>query len=44
MALSFALVSPMPVKSDDRTYETNNICGQYYAVEINGGGAARSLD
>ena len=36
MALSFALMSPMAVKSDDRIYETKNICGRYYAVEING--------
>ena len=44
MALSFALMSPMAVKSDDRIYETKNICGRYYAVEINGGGAAGLLD
>ena len=43
MALSFALMSPMAVKSDDRIYETKNICGRYYAVEINGGDAARLL-
>ena len=28
---------------DDRIYETKNICGRYYAVEINGGDAARLL-
>lgn len=44
MALSFALMSPMAVQSDDRIYETKNICGRYYAVEINGGDAARLLD
>ena len=43
MALSFALMSPMAVKADDRIYETKNTCGRYYAVEINGGDAARSL-
>ena len=43
MALSFAFMSPMAVKSDDRIYETKNICGRYYAVEINGGDAARLL-
>ena len=43
MALSFSLVSPMAVNSDDRIYETKNICGRYYAVEINGGDAARLL-
>ena len=43
MALSFSLMSPMAVHSDDRIYETKNICGRYYAVEINGGDAARLL-
>ncbi len=43
LALSFSLTSPMAVKSDDRIYETKNICGRYYAVEINGGDAARLL-
>ena len=43
MALSFSLMFPMKVKSDDRIYETKNICGRYYAVEINAGDAARLL-
>ena len=43
MALSFSLMSPMAVNSDDRIYETKNICGQYYAAEINGIDAARFL-
>ncbi len=43
IALSFCLVSPMPVNSDDRIYETKNICGKFYAAEINGGDAARLL-
>ena len=43
IALSFSLFSPMAVNSDDRIYETKNICGRYYAVEINGGDAARLL-
>ena len=43
MALSFSFMSPMAVKSEDRIYETKNICGRYYAVEINGGDAARLL-
>ena len=42
MALFF-FMSPMAVNSDDRIYETKNICGRYYAVEINGGDAARLL-
>jgi len=43
MALAFFLMSPIVVNSDDRIYETKNICGRYYAVEINGGDAARLL-
>ena len=43
MALSFSLMSPMAVKSDNRIYETKDICGRYYAVEINGVDAARLL-
>ena len=43
IALSVSLVSPMAVNSDDRIYETKNICGRYYAVEINGSDAARLL-
>ena len=43
MALSLALMSPLAVKSDGRIYETKNICGRYYAVEINSGDAARLL-
>ena len=43
MALSFALMSPMAVKSDDRIFETKNICGRYYAAELNGINAARLL-
>ena len=43
MALSFALMSPIAVKSDDLIYETKNICGRYHAVEINGLDAAKSL-
>ena len=43
IALSFSLMSPMAVKSDDRIYETKNISRRYYAVEINSGDAARLL-
>ena len=43
IALSLTLFSPMAVNSDDRIYETKNICGRYYAAEINGGEAARLL-
>ena len=43
VALSFALMSPKAVKSNDRMYETKNICGRYYAVEINSADAPRLL-
>tara|TARA_B100000945_G_scaffold243382_1_gene199614 strand:+ start:122 stop:331 length:210 start_codon:yes stop_codon:yes gene_type:complete len=43
MTLSFVLFSPMKVNSNERIYETKNICGRYYAAEINGVDAARSL-
>ncbi len=43
MTLFFSLMSPIAVNSDDRIYETKDICGRYYAVEINGGDAARLL-
>ena len=43
IALSVALLSPKVVNSDERIYETKNICGRYYAVEINSGDAARLL-
>ena len=43
ISLSILLFSPMTVKSDVRIYETKNICGRYYAAEINGGEAARLL-
>ncbi len=43
MALSFFLLFPMDVNSDERIYETKDICGRYYAAEINGGDAAKLL-
>ncbi len=43
IALSILCVFPMPAYSDERIYETKNICGRYYAAEINGGEAARLL-
>ena len=43
IALYVSLLSPMTVKSDERIYETKNICGRYYAAEINGADAARLL-
>ena len=43
IAISFSLVYPRAVNSDNRIYETKNICGRYYAAEINGGDAARLL-
>ena len=43
LALTASLMPPMTVNSDERIYETKNICGRYYAVEINGKEAARLL-
>ena len=43
IALSILLISPMSVTADERIYETKDICGRYYAAEINGGEAARLL-
>ena len=43
MAISVFLISPIAVNSDERIYETKNICGRYYAAEINAGDAARLL-
>ena len=44
IALSVFLIFPRNVNSDERIYETKNICGRYYAAEINGGEAARLLN
>tara|TARA_B100001029_G_C14602324_1_gene204628 strand:- start:17 stop:226 length:210 start_codon:yes stop_codon:yes gene_type:complete len=43
ITLSVFLISPTTVKSNERIYETKNVCGRYYAAEINGGEAARLL-
>ncbi len=43
LVLSFSFIFPMTVNSDERIYETKNICGRYYAAEINAGDAARLL-
>ena len=43
LALPLFLMTPMTVNSDNRIYDTKNICGRYYAAEINGGEAARLL-
>ncbi len=43
LTLFLCFLSPMTALSDERIYETKNICGRYYAAEINGGDAARLL-
>ncbi len=43
IALSFFLISPMKVKSDERIFETKNVCGRYFAAEINAVEASRLL-
>jgi len=44
LALFAFFIWPVVVNSDERIYETKNICGRYYAAEINGGEAGRLLD
>ena len=34
---------PVAIFSDERIYDTKDICGRYYAAEINSGDAARLL-
>ena len=36
VALSCLLLNPTIAHSDERIYQTKNICGRYYATEING--------
>ena len=43
MVLSLLLCMVINTKADERIYETKNICGRYYAAEINGGEASRLL-
>ena len=43
IALSFSLMSPMAVNSDNRIYETKSTFGWYCAFAINGGDAAMML-
>ena len=43
MALSLLFFYPIAANSDDRIYETKNICGRYYSAEINAIDAARLL-
>ena len=42
-ALTVGILYPIALKADERIYDTKNICGRYYASEINGGEAARLL-
>ncbi len=43
LALSLCFLIPNVANADERIYTTKNICGRYYATEINGGDAARLL-
>ena len=43
LALFFSIMSPITVNTDERIYETKNICGRYYSAEINSVDAARLL-
>ena len=42
-AVSIFLLTPIQVNSNERIYETKNICGRYYAAEMNAGEAAQLL-
>ena len=43
LALAICFSSSIPAKTDERIYITKDICGRYYAAEINGGEAAKLL-
>jgi len=43
LSLYILFISQITAKADERIYETKNICGRYYAAEINGGEAAQFL-
>ena len=43
LGLMAGLLTPIAVNSDERIYETKNICGRYFATEINGSKAATLL-
>ena len=43
VSLVSLLIFPTNADADERIYETKNICGRYYATEINGGEASRLL-
>ena len=37
------LLAPLTTNADERIYETKNICGRYFASEINGAEASTLL-
>ena len=41
--LTAGLLIPLMAKGDERIYDTKNICGRYFATEINGSKAATLL-
>ena len=43
IALSVGLITSIIINADERIYETKNICGRYFATEINGTKAASLL-
>ena len=43
IALTAIFLTPINVNADERIYETKNICGRYFATEINGSKAASLL-
>ena len=42
-ALTGGVLTLMNANADERIYETKNICGRYFATEINGANAATLL-
>ena len=43
LALTAWFLAPLSANADERIYETKNICGRYFATEINGANAATLL-
>ena len=43
IALNVGLLISLTANADERIYETKNICGRYFATEINGSKAANLL-
>ena len=40
LTITAGFLTPIPFNADERIYETKDICGRYFATEINGSKAA----